>query len=277
MGQTPEQRRALNEGTMELMDLQYHQDIRLHKTVASGPCEITPDVNFEAGYCYQVLVCDGRDAAINDPEHAARAHRYFLPAAKGRVLISGLGLGDSLDLILQKPEVEFVRVVEFSQDIIDLVSPAFAPEIESGRVEIIQGDVFTYTPDQPFDCVYHAIWTDEAETREAVDQRAELRERYAPYCKWQGFMFLSNRGGTRKGGRKPGTTGPYKPREIKRSVRKGLRYTPREYELIEEAAGKSGLKASEIAQTGAVKEAIRIITGQDDKEMEKMVKRLIGV
>jgi len=256
----------------------YRDDIRNIPEGRSGPYQVKDDVNVDEGYIFQALLREGRQAATNDPAHTQAAHRFFLARATGRVLISGLGLGDSLHAVLQNPDVTLVRVVEKEPDIIDLVAPSFADAINAGRVEIVQGDIFKYAPNEDFDCVYHAIWSSEADARAAVEDRRALHERFESRCDWQGFMYLSPRGGFRRGaGRRPGTTGPNKPEEERRSVKKGVRYTPQEIKLIRQAVELSGKTESEVMIRGALKEAARIVYDIDDSRLDKLISKLITV
>jgi hypothetical protein len=103
--------------------------------------------------------------------------------ATGRVLINGLGLGMVLEGILSKPEVEYVRVVELDQDVIDLVGPHFKND---KRVEIICADAYTYRPakGEKFDYVWHDIWDDINE--ENLPLMAKLTRGYSRFAVKQG-------------------------------------------------------------------------------------------
>ena len=54
-------------------------------------------------------------------------------AARGDVLIAGLGIGMVLIPILKKPEVKSVIVIEKYQDVIDLVMPALMAKIPEAK------------------------------------------------------------------------------------------------------------------------------------------------
>lgn len=81
----------------------------------------------------------------------------FLSAAHGDVLIGGLGLGLIVRIIQDKPEVTSITIVEYHQDVIDLVT-AQVPFNE--KVKIVLGDAKTYKPEKgvKFDCIYMDIW-----------------------------------------------------------------------------------------------------------------------
>ena len=247
------------------------QDIQNIKNGVSGPFQVKDDINIDGKYIFQTLTRDGKPIADNDPEKLT-THKAFFKNANGRVLISGLGLGNSLHEVLKKNNVKSITIVEHAQDIINLVGKSF----KDPRVKIIQGDIFGYIPKEHFDCIYHAIWSNKKEALSAAPARKKLKKKLAPFCSWQGFAYISPRGGTRKGaGRIIGTLGPIKTETEKRTVKKGVRYTPKEFEVINRACALSGKSASEIAVMGAIKEATRIVFGVKDSMLDELVKKTI--
>lgn len=60
---------------------------------------------------FQRLLKDGIPQKSNHPD-SLNVHADFLKRATGRILISGLGLGESLHEVLKKPDVTFVRIIE---------------------------------------------------------------------------------------------------------------------------------------------------------------------
>lgn len=90
-----------------------------------------------------------------------RTNAPFIKAAKGRVLISGLGLGMALKAVLAKPDVTSVKVIEIDGDLIHLItSGAFTRELLTGRLVIEQADALAYKPakDERYDVAWHDIW-----------------------------------------------------------------------------------------------------------------------
>lgn len=77
--------------------------------------------------------------------------------AKGDVLVHGLGLSCVVSGLLAKPEVTHIDVVDLSEDIINMVGPAYADE---PRVTIHHGDAMTYEwpADKRWNYVWHDIW-----------------------------------------------------------------------------------------------------------------------
>jgi hypothetical protein len=68
----------------------------------------------------------GRCLVMSDTPAEMRDHYAFVLAAKGHVLISGLGLGMVLGACLRRPDVETVTVLEIDADLIALVGPHYA-------------------------------------------------------------------------------------------------------------------------------------------------------
>jgi hypothetical protein len=71
--------------------------------------------------------------------------------AYGNILITGLGFGMLATWLASKPEVTSVKVIEFSQEVIDLFTSA-NPVPEKVTIEL--GDAKTYATNDKFDCVF---------------------------------------------------------------------------------------------------------------------------
>lgn len=123
----------------------------------------------------------GKVVVMSNTPMEIETNSRFIRAAKGRVLINGLGLGMVLAAILKKPNVEHVTVVEKSPDVIKLVGPSFAQE----RVTIIEADALEWKPGKTdwFDVVWHDIW--DYITADNLEDMHKLHRRYARKTKWQ--------------------------------------------------------------------------------------------
>lgn len=71
--------------------------------------------------------------------------------AYGDVLITGLGFGMLATWLASKPEVASIKVIEFSQEVIDLFTK-FNPVSEKITIEL--GDAKSYTTNDKFDCIF---------------------------------------------------------------------------------------------------------------------------
>lgn len=100
---------------------------------------------------------------MSDTPMETRTQDRFIAAARGRVLVGGLGLGVVLRPLLAKPEVTAVIVVEINPDVIKIVGPKFADP----RLVIMQGDVKDDGPidvfaerGHTFDTIWLDVWPD---------------------------------------------------------------------------------------------------------------------
>ena len=125
------------------------------------------------------------DCIMSDTPAEQRDHFCAFGAAKGRVLINGLGLGVFLEAILEKPEVEQVTVIEISEDVIKLVGSHHVFR-DDPRVEIIHADAMTWRParGKRFECVWHDIWP--TLCVDNLDDMKVLHRSYGQRCEWQG-------------------------------------------------------------------------------------------
>jgi len=113
-----------------------------------------------------------------------RDHGHFIYKAKRskKILINGLGLGVALTEILTSDIVEHVKIIENSQDVINLITPYF----NDTRIEIIHENALKYKPikNEKFDCVWHDIWAEISD--ENIPDMIKLHRRYGKRTKWQG-------------------------------------------------------------------------------------------
>ena len=94
-------------------------------------------------------------------------HLDFVLRARGKVLVTGLGLGCVVRGLLANPAVEHVTCIENSPDVLRLVGPYMPKE----RLTIIQADALEWTAlnTEKFDCAWHDLWTDRAAGEPLLD------------------------------------------------------------------------------------------------------------
>jgi len=116
----------------------------------------------------------GGTLMMSDTPMEYRTNFEAMIAARGDVLVMGLGLGCLLRSILTKDCVDTVTVLEKHQDVIDLVGPT----ITDPRVSIICADAFDWKwpKGQKFDYVWHDIWPDICWVNK--EQMTKLKRRY---------------------------------------------------------------------------------------------------
>lgn len=122
---------------------------------------------------------------MSDTPDEVNDHWAPVRMAKGHCLINGLGLGVVLDLICQKNEVEFVTVVEISEDVMRLVGEYFR-EIYGDRIELIIADAYLFKPPkgERYGMVWHDIWNDLC--GDNLEGMKKLHRKYGRRTDWQG-------------------------------------------------------------------------------------------
>ena len=121
---------------------------------------------------------------MSDTSMEHRTNWGVVRAARGNVLIAGLGLGMILHPILAKPEVLSVTVVEKYPDVIALIGPT----VQHGKLTIVEGDIYDWKPAKgtKYDVLYFDIWADQS-TDDLEDMR-KLHCRFRPYKIKDGWM-----------------------------------------------------------------------------------------
>jgi hypothetical protein len=105
-------------------------------------------------------------------------------AAKGNVLINGLGLGCTVKMCMSKPEVTHVTVVEIDPDVITLTGN-FWKEKYGDRLTIINANAYEYKPPKGsrFGAVWHDIWDSICPSN--LPEMTKLHRKYGRMATWQ--------------------------------------------------------------------------------------------
>lgn len=136
-----------------------------------------------AGTYKRLIKCNSfNDTIMSNTPDEIRDQMSFIRNAKGEVLVNGLGLGITLELLLEKPEVTHITVIEKSDDVMKLTAPYFSNE----RVTIIHADAFEYVPPKgkKYGAVWHDIW--DSICGDNLEQMKILRRKYSRKTEWQG-------------------------------------------------------------------------------------------
>jgi len=134
----------------------------------------------------------GPHLMMSDTPFEARTNRDIIEAARGDVLIAGLGMGMVLVPILRNPKVTSVTVVELSSDVIKLVhKPLLAngpfTENEKMKLVVVEGDIFDFTPmPKRFDVIYFDIWPTIA--KDNLSEGRALKKQYRKSLRPGGWM-----------------------------------------------------------------------------------------
>ena len=88
------------------------------------------------------------------------SHQPHIAAAKGTVVVAGLGMGFYLYNILRKPEVKRVIVLEQDKNVVNLFQRAIKREQwqHLPKFELVMGDACNYKPEFEVDFLYADIW-----------------------------------------------------------------------------------------------------------------------
>lgn len=137
----------------------------------------TPSPLYDIGPGQFVRLMNGRNVVMSNTSLEVKTHKAMLRAAKGHVLVAGLGIGMATDALLQNPAVTRITVLEKSADVLALTAPIYAGE---PRVEIVHADVLTWNPPAGvrFDLAWFDIWPDIGSDN--LVEMGALRRRYEP-------------------------------------------------------------------------------------------------
>lgn len=142
-------------------------------------------LNVKAG-SYTKLIKNG-DVVMSNTQMELDTNAIAYSEAQGTILIAGLGMGMILDAILSKPDVNFVRVIELDQSIINNIGVLYK---DDPRVEIIQGDILEYKPSESekYDYIWFDIWTFICEDN--CDDFLNLYNTFKNNCEYMSFWGL---------------------------------------------------------------------------------------
>lgn len=163
-------------------------------------CECPAEARAFVGYCrnesgrYTVLErhheanmqLERGEIVMEDTPRELRRHLPIILAARGRVLVTGLGLGCVVRGLLTRPEVEHIDVVEIDPNIMRWVGPSLLGE---SRVSLHLGDAesIEWPEGRRWDFAWHDVWS----LDESLDLvHARLLSRYDRSCARQGAWQL---------------------------------------------------------------------------------------
>ena len=127
-------------------------------------------------------------------EDSARELKKHLPIwvrARGRVLVTGLGLGCVVRGLLANPDVDRVEVVEIDRGIARVVGAEFAG---NPKVGLTLGDALEIDLPGRFDFAWHDLWTETgsfALHKMHNELLVKYRDRCGPQGAWAFPRFLS--------------------------------------------------------------------------------------
>lgn len=130
----------------------------------------------------------GGTIVMSDTRDELRDHASAYFAARGQVLIVGLGLGCLLRGVLRKESVEHVDVVERSPDVIALLGEHYEKmAADLGKsLTIHEADIFEqkWPPNTHWDVAWFDIWDDLCESN--LSGMSKLLRSYGRRADWKG-------------------------------------------------------------------------------------------
>lgn len=133
---------------------------------------------------YTKLILGGK-TMMSDTQKELHDHCDLFLNAEGSVLVHGLGLGCATQVLCNHPAVDVINVIEINPHVIKLVAPTFQEHVDSGKLNIEQGDAFTFEPNGMYDCVWSDIWFDISDSN--LPDMRKLEKKYHKICGWHGF------------------------------------------------------------------------------------------
>ena len=128
------------------------------------------------------------EIVMEDSKPELRQHLPIWLKGRGRILVTGLGLGCVVRGLLANPDVERIDVIEIDRGILDVIGPEFAGE---DRVNLIHGDALKHPINgEWWDFAWHDIWVDEACGRDLQLFHADLIAKFMSVCGPQGAWKL---------------------------------------------------------------------------------------
>ena len=123
---------------------------------------------------------EGKVMTVDAPDYIIEYAPELLDVEFNSILIGGLGIGVIPYVVQDFAEVD---VIENDQNIIDIVTQL---NHLNENVNIIKGDIFTFTATKTYDIIVLDIWY-EALTEALSNQ---LIEKYLPFVNEGGFLYI---------------------------------------------------------------------------------------
>jgi hypothetical protein len=110
--------------------------------------------------CFDDITNPPGELVMTDSPDELNTHLEFMLRARGRVLVTGLGLGCVVRGCLANPAVEHVVCIERDGDVLKMVQP----HMPTKGLTILRGDAVSWVRNnvarQRFDCAWHDLWSD---------------------------------------------------------------------------------------------------------------------
>jgi len=143
---------------------------------------------FRTAFRYPAITKGGREWMTVTPNEI-RTMQTAVDAARGNVLVYGLGLGYYAYMVANKDEVETVTVVDADESVIELFKKHIWPQFPDGagrKIIVVQQDAFAHAEQsrflrngQPYDLVFADLWHDVGDGIPLYQRMRALQQRHA--------------------------------------------------------------------------------------------------
>lgn len=143
------------------------------------------------------LTEEGQGTWMTDnPCELVQMHQEMAARVRGRVLVGGLGLGVLPRMLLGRPRVSDVTVVESNQDVIDLVASYLHRDDLGRKLEVVHADIHEYVRRRPlpYDVALLDTWQGTGEwvwQAEVVPLRRAIRGAIPRVRCWRETMMIN--------------------------------------------------------------------------------------
>lgn len=128
------------------------------------------------------------ECVMNDFDYELRKHLEFICKARGRVLVTGLGLGCVVRGLLAAGRVDHIDVIERSPEVIEMCGASVADP----RVTIRQADAREFKPSGRYDFAWHDLFSADGEPHLNLIHM-ELFKRFRRWARVQGAWNMPRR------------------------------------------------------------------------------------
>lgn len=123
---------------------------------------------------------------MTNHESETITNQKFIDAAKGSVLIFGLGLGLIILPLLNDSNISKITVVEIDSGLVDIVYPILRTKDNFEKLEVINYDGFLWSTDKLYDTIYFDIWA--TIDKNSFNEMSILKKRYISNLKEGGWI-----------------------------------------------------------------------------------------
>lgn len=123
---------------------------------------------------------------MSNHEFELLTNQKFIDAAKGDVLIFGIGLGLIIHPLLECDDIKSIDVVEIDYGLIDEIYPILVSCDNQSKLSVFTDDAFMFDTNKMYDTIYFDIWS--VIDKQAFDEMKLLSKKFSKNLKSGGWM-----------------------------------------------------------------------------------------